>query len=302
MKALVFGSLNIDCVFHLPHLVRAGETIASSAFIRNEGGKGLNQAAALGRAGAETYIAGAIGQDGAFLREFLEECGVRTAYLRTVEQPGGQAIIQVDQSGENAIILYPGANRTIPDEMVPETLSHFSAGDYLLLQNEINQSPRLISEAYERGLITVLNPSPFTPDIMNWPLEKLQWLILNEIEGADMTGLREPESVLDALRSRFPGCGLVLTLGEHGVICDDTEERIRVPAFPVPDPVDTTGAGDTFTGFFIRTRMLGLPLRQGLSIASRAAAAAITRPGAARSIPFWEEIMKDIHPADGKCE
>lgn len=290
MKVLVFGSLNIDCVFRLPRIARAGETVASSAFSRNVGGKGLNQAVALGRAGAEVYMAGAVGEDGAFLRAFLEASGVRTELIRTLDVPSGQAMIQVEDSGENAIVLYPGANRALPPEAAAQTLSRFSAGDWLLLQNEINLTPALIEEAHRRGMVTVLNPSPFTPEILSWPLEKLQWLILNELEGADMTGRRDPDGILDALRSRLPRCGLVLTLGEAGSVCDTGAERLRQPACPVRELTDTTGAGDTFTGYFVQSLLAGETAASALRAASRAAAVAISRPGAAVSVPTRREV------------
>ena len=289
MRILDFGSLNIDHVYSLDHFVRAGETIASENYQRNEGGKGLNQAIALAKAGTETYMAGAVGEDGGFLRVFLTGNGVRTEYLKTVDVPTGHAIIQVNAEGQNSIILYGGANQAVAVEMIDETLAHFGKGDCVLLQNEISNVPYVIEKAKENGMYVVLNPSPATEAMKSWPLEKVDLFILNEIEGGDLTGETEPDRILDGLLARYPDSKVVLTLGENGSVFADRRVRIRQAAIPA-DAVDTTAAGDTFTGYFLTGYLNGRGIAVSLETASRAASIAVSRKGAGRSIPYAEEL------------
>ncbi len=289
MKLLVFGSLNIDHTYHLQHFVRAGETMECDSYRRSEGGKGLNQAVALAKAGQEVYMAGAIGQDGMFLMDTLRAAGSDTSLVRVVDGPTGHALIQVDVSGANCIIINSGANGSITETMIEETLDHFEAGDYVLLQNEINGVDKIIVRAKQRGLRVVLNPSPVSAGMKVWPLELVDWFILNEIEGSDITGKSEPDNVLDELLSRYPNCRIVLTLGEKGAVYADKSTRIRQEAIRA-EAVDTTAAGDTFTGYFLTTFLQIGDITKALHMAARAASITITRNGASQSIPFASEL------------
>ena len=289
-KALVFGSLNIDHVYRLPHLVREGETLASLSYRKNPGGKGLNQAIALSRAGQETFFAGAIGEDGVFLKELLSESGVGTEHLRMLSAPTGHAIIEVDENGTNSIILFGGANMLITESQVMDTLSYFGPGDLLLIQHETSCGAFMIEEAARRGMIIVLNPSPMSEEILHWPLHLTDYLVLNEIEGEGMTGTPDPEQMIRVLREQFPETKIVLTLGEKGSIYADSKEIIQMNSIPTA-VVDTTAAGDTFTGFFFASVMKGFPPEKALSTASHAASVAVSRPGAASSIPAAEEVF-----------
>ncbi|MBR4443170.1 MAG: ribokinase [Clostridia bacterium] len=293
MKTLVFGSVNIDHVYRLSHLVREGETISSGEYRKNEGGKGTNQAVALAKAGLEVWFAGAIGKDGQFMKDYLTSFGVNTDDLRTLDAPTGHAIIQVDEEGRNSIILYGGANRMITPEMIGETLSHFAAGDYVLLQNEISGGEEIIRQAAGRGMHVALNPSPVSEELLSWPLELVEWLILNEIEGADITGLTDTEAMLDELLRRYPNCRVVLTLGEMGSVYADGQRRVRQGIMPV-DAVDTTAAGDTFTGYFLQTVLAGGSVEDALRTAAQAASIAVSRPGAGRSIPLKDEVRSAL--------
>ena len=293
MKTLVFGSVNIDHVYRLSHLVREGETISSDEYRKNEGGKGTNQAVALAKAGLEVWFAGAIGKDGQFMKDYLTSFGVNTDDLRTLDAPTGHAIIQVDEEGRNSIILYGGANRMITPEMIGETLSHFAAGDYVLLQNEISGGEEIIRQAAGRGMHVALNPSPVSEELLSWPLELVEWLILNEIEGADITGLTDTEAMLDELLRRYPNCRVVLTLGEMGSVYADGQRRVRQGIMPV-DAVDTTAAGDTFTGYFLQTVLAGGSVEDALRTAAQAASIAVSRPGAGRSIPLKDEVRSAL--------
>lgn len=290
MKILNFGSLNIDRVYRVGHFVRPGETLASESMERFPGGKGLNQSVALARAGARVYHAGCIGSDGEFLRALLEECGADTRYIRLLpDLPTGDAVIQVTPDGQNAILLQSGANGAVSPEMAERTLADFGAGDWLLLQNEISSLCDILRMAADRGMRIALNPSPITPKLLGLPLDRLSCLILNEVEGKALTGEDQPRRILSRLRRDLGIQTVVLTLGAEGSLYADVERTLFQPAFEVR-AVDTTGAGDTFTGYFLAGTLEGLAPQTCLARAAAAAALAVTRPGAALAIPRAEEI------------
>ena len=296
MKLLEFGSLNIDHTYQLPHLVRPGETLASDSYHKSEGGKGFNQAVALAKAGQEVYLAGAIGQDGLFLRDYLQELGVHTEHLCVLDAPTGHAMIQLDTEGQNCIILFGGTNGMITEAMIDEVLADFGAGDYLLLQNEISHVDSIICAAHAKGMHIILNPSPMSPELLTWPLELVEWFVLNEIEGADITGKTQPEEMLDELLRRYPACHVVLTLGERGSVYADATQRMDQSIVPA-HTVDTTAAGDTFTGYFIHALLQGEAIQQALKTAACASAITVSRPGAGRSIPAAEEVQAAMKEA-----
>jgi len=293
MKLLVFGSINIDDVYRLHHLVREGETVDSQSYQRYEGGKGLNQGIALANAGAEVYFSGAIGKDGLDLLNFLSSFGVRTEYIQTLGETTGHAIIQVDDAGRNCIILYGGANRQISPEIIESTLSNFEIGDSIILQNEISCVDSLIESAHRKGMTIFFNPSPVTEKMKNYPIGLADYLILNETEGYSLTGKTDENDIIDALLKRYPSCRVLLTIGEKGSIYDDTTQRIRQPAFQT-DVVDTTGAGDTFIGFFVQSILSHRMIEDTLQIASMAASITVSRVGAGRSIPHADEVIRAL--------
>ena len=290
MKLLVFGSLNIDHTYHLPHLVKEGETLSSTAYAKNEGGKGFNQAVALAKAGLDISFAGAIGKDGLFLQEYLQSIGIDTAHIQVLDVPTGHAIIQVDAEGRNSIFLYGGANQAITEEHINQVLSHFQAGDYILLQNEISLGESILRKAHEKGMHIILNPSPISSELLAWPLELVDWFILNEVEGRDLTGCTDPDAILDGLLARFSSAHIVLTMGDKGSIYADAACRIHQNAIPA-HVVDTTAAGDTFTGYFFAAMMSNKSPADALRIAAAAASLAIAKPGAAKSIPCAREVI-----------
>lgn len=159
MKILNFGSLNLDYVYGVEHFVMAGETISSSSRDTFCGGKGLNQSVALAKAGGNVFHAGNIGAEGGMLRDMLESAGVDTHLTKEVGVPTGHAIIQVNKKGNNCIILFGGANQQITSAQTDATLAEFSAGDYLILQNEVNMLAEIIDKAYAKGMVIFLNPS-----------------------------------------------------------------------------------------------------------------------------------------------
>jgi ribokinase len=292
-KALCFGSLNIDYVYDVPHILRPGETLASMNRTIYPGGKGLNQSIALAKAGIDTFHAGSIGEEGELLLETLQESGVDIRFVRTIEGPSGHTIIQREMSGQNNIILYGGSNRAITEEQIEETLRYFSSGDYLLLQNEINLIPSIITKAAEIGMVIVLNPSPIDQKLLTYPLELVDMFLLNELEAMDIVGSElPPKELLRTLSSKFPEAKIVLTLGEKGALYLDCKDGkiLKHGIFDV-DVVDTTAAGDAFTGYFIATLVNTNDPQEALRVASLAAALVVSRPGAAPSIPAKEEVF-----------
>ena len=284
---LNFGSVNIDHVYTVPHFVRPGETLASTRYAIFSGGKGFNQSTALARAGAKVAHAGMIGADGVWLKESLAADGADITHLAIGDEPTGHAIIQVDASGQNCIIIFGGANRAITAAYAKEVIAHFGKGDTLLLQNEISAIPEIIHAASERGLSIAFNPAPMGQEVRDYPLDLVDLFIVNEVEAAQLAGVAAetaPDVVLNALRAKFPLAGVVLTLGASGSVADIGGERVAVAARRVK-AVDTTAAGDTYIGYFLAARQRGLSLREAMEKATEAAAICVTRAGAAPSIP-----------------
>lgn len=292
MKILNFGSLNIDYVYSLSHFVQKGETITSDMLNVFAGGKGLNQSIALSRAGGNVYHAGAIGADGLFLEEVLNEAGVDTRFLMKCEDiRTGNAIIQKDREGDNCIILYGGANQAITKEMADEVLSAFGEGDWLFLQNEISEIPYMVEKAHERGMRIVLNPSPMNEKILGINLNYIDCFILNEVEAHAL--VREDvdkDALLNQLKERFPHAEIVLTLGEKGSVYAGAEGIAEQKAYQVA-VVDTTAAGDTFLGYYMAGRLQGESVKEALDMAARASAIAVSKKGAAPSIPKRDEVL-----------
>jgi ribokinase len=293
MRILNYGSLNIDHVYHVDHLVRAGETISARDCTVGCGGKGLNQSVALAMAGAEVYHAGLVGRDGALLRKQLEDSGVDCRFLGSTDQPNGCAIIQVDPAGENAIVLFPGSNRALTRPYIDKVLSHFGSGDILLLQNEVNELPYLIQRAADRAMDVALNAAPVDAALADCPLDRVRWLIVNQVEAAALSGSRNPEECARILCRRWPQLELVLTLGEDGVYYRKGDFTLYIPAHRVR-AVDSTGAGDTFIGYFLAAMADGADLGYALTLATTAAALTVSRPGAADAIPSLEEVLKTL--------
>lgn len=295
MKILSFGSLNIDYVYSVPHFVKKGETLSAKELNVYTGGKGLNQSIALARAGVETYQAGAIGTDGMFLLEQLKEAGVKTDLVKILDDVRtGNAIIQNDDEGDNCIVLFGGANQAITKEQVDEVFKDFTNEDYLLIQNEINELSYIVEKAKEEGMKIILNPSPMNEKIMKIPLDQIDYFILNEIEAMQILEMDKPEEIdgkyiASLLHERFKDATIVLTLGSEGSVCISDDEYVEQSIYKVK-AIDTTAAGDTYTGYFIAGILNGKTIKESMDIASKASAIAVTRQGAAPSIPVLEEV------------
>jgi len=288
VKVLNFGSLNLDFVYSVRALARPGETVHAQAREQFCGGKGLNQSIALARAGLPVFHAGCVGEDGAPLLKLLAENGVDTRHVRSLPGGSGHAVIQVEESGENSIILYGGANRAVQEAYIRETLADFSAGDVLVLQNEINGLALLLTQAREKGMRVVFNPAPFTREVCALPLDSVDYLFVNETEGMGLSGETDAKKIADTLFVRY-GCAVVLTLGKDGARYRDGMSDFIQPIFPAK-AVDATGAGDTFTGFFLSAVFSGKTPQEAMALAARASAVTVSRLGAAQSIPFLREL------------
>lgn len=293
MKALTIGSMNIDHVYSVNHIVQPGETLTTSDMNIFLGGKGINQSMALAKAGATVYHSGMIGEDGEMFLDACKEYGVNSDYIKKIDEKTGHTIIQVDENAQNCILLYGGANQCLTKEFVDDVLSHFEKGDILLLQNEVNMLPYIIDKAYEKGMKIALNPSPYDEKLSACDLKKISVFLLNEIEGGQVTGLSDPEEILDKLLELYPDAQIVLTLGKDGAVYADKNNRYSQPIFKVK-AVDTTAAGDTFTGYFLAGLMSGMDIPDILKMSAKASSIAVTRPGAVGSIPYRDEVIKAL--------
>jgi ribokinase len=303
MKVLVYGSLNIDLVFSVDHIVRPGETISSSALEKSAGGKGANQAASLAKAGLPVYMAGKIGADGEFLLQLLQSYGANTDHVACYDGATGQALIQLDKNSQNSIVLFAGGNGAIQPEEIGGVLADFGKDDIIVLQNEITHTAQIMEQAKKRGMKICLNPSPFDEKIEDLPLNLVDMFFVNEIEGAALAALGTVQApfrtvpatalgeILDRLTGRFPHAEIILTAGKDGAYyaCEKNRAKGNIIDLPV---VDTTGAGDTFTGYFIAARTKNFSVEDALRIACKAASIAVSRKGAMQSIPIGNEVFK----------
>ena len=293
MKVLNIGSMNLDLVYSVDHIVQPGETEASFALDTFLGGKGLNQSMALAKAGVEVYQGGMIGEDGQVFLDACAEYGVRADYIRTVPGKSGHAVIQRDKNAQNCILLYGGANQMLTGEYVDAVLADFGAGDLLLLQNEVNQMGYIVEKAYEKGMQIALNPSPFNEKLDAVDMRKISIFLLNEVEGNQVTGLTEPDEIIAEMLRRFPKAKIVLTLGKDGAVYADAEQKHFQPIFKV-QAVDTTAAGDTFTGYFLAGLLSGMPVPEILKMSAKASSIAVSRAGAVPSIPYRDEVLSAL--------
>jgi ribokinase len=290
MDILNLGSLNVDRVFRVARIVRAGETIASTSLALFAGGKGANQSVALARAGVKVAHAGKIGADGRWLLDKLAHEGIDTARVLIGDSPTGQALIQVDDAGENAIVLVAGANQQITPAEVDAALAGFAAGSWLLVQNETSSVEHAIRSAKGRGMRVAFNPAPYDDRVQQYQLGLVDLLCVNETEGSALSGKSAPRDIAAALAARLPSSEILLTLGAAGVTRCGPDGLEQSGARRV-DVVDATAAGDTFLGYYLAGLIRNLPPKECVEMAIRAAALCVTRPGAMDSIPHWDEVQ-----------
>ena len=287
-KLVNLGSLCIDNVYRVAAITGAGETVASRCHEVFPGGKGLNQSIAAARAGIEVVHVGCVGRDGEWLKETLAGEGVDVSGVRVVDAPSGHAVIQVNDAGENAIVIAGGANRVLERADVDGALARVETGDWLMLQNEINDLDAVLRAAGERGCQVAFNVAPVDGRESGYDLASVRLLIVNEIEAAALAGVETDGSswatVLAALSARAPAAELVLTLGADGLVYSGNGGSVSLPAYAV-EAVDETAAGDAFIGFFMASLIRGDLMQHALRMGSAAGALAVTRAGAASSIP-----------------
>ena len=287
MKIINFGSLNIDKVCSVEEFVQPGETIMATGYSVNAGGKGLNQSVAAALAGAQVLHAGAVGSDGLFLKEILADAGADVSCLRTMDTESGCAFIEVNSKGQNRIIVSAGTNRMYTEEYIQSVLEKAEAGDFVLLQNEINMVGEIIRLSHEKGCRVVFNASPIPGKPEELPLELVDIFMVNELEAAALAGTSAEgdfRDILKALQKKYPKAAIVMTLGKDGVLYGYKEEFYSHPIFKV-NAVDTTAAGDTFCGYFLAALCAGKSVEMALREASAASAMAVSAKGAAPSIP-----------------
>ena len=289
MSVLNFGSCCIDHVYSVPHFAAPGETLPCSDYQVHPGGKGLNQSIALAAAGAKVRHAGKVGEDGRWLLELMASKNIDVSMMKVDAGPTGHANIQVTPEGENSIVLFGGANRTITKSDIDEALEDVKSGEFLLLQNEISSLDYLIDRAREKKMRVVFNAAPMNGDVNALPLEAIELLVINEIEGFELTTKTAPDDIIAILSSRFASTNILLTLGPAGSIYAGKGDSVFQPAMKV-DAIDTTAAGDTYVGFFLAGYSAGNSVEECLALATSAAAVCVTRAGAATSIPSLGEL------------
>lgn len=290
-QILCFGSLNIDYIYKVRSIVRPGETIRSLSINRNAGGKGSNQSMAAVKAGATVHHAGKIGNDGEWMLDEMMASGINVSNIEISSSVSGHAVIQVDDAGENAICLFGGTNRSLTREYIDSVLNSYASDTVLMLQNEVNEIPYLIQQGLKRNMPICLNPSPITDELLSLDLTLVDIIIVNELEGCALSGLKEPYEIIQKLHAQYPKGIVILTLGSRGSIAikPGDNEPIIIPSESC-DCIDSTAAGDTFAGYVLAGLTMGHDLEIVLTHASRAAEHCVGISGAQSSIPFRSEL------------
>ena len=291
-KLVNLGSLGIDHVYGVEHITQQGETVSSKSYSVFPGGKGLNQSLAAAKAGAQVHHIGCIGEDGEWLRKVLQDGEVETEGVKTAEGSTGHAIIQVDDAGQNAIVIAGGTNRLINDDNRAFAFDLIEEGDWLLLQNEINDLNLVLDEAAARGIQVAFNVAPVDGREQVYHYDAVSVLIVNEVEAAAVAGVADPSAAFEALRKRYRSMTIVLTLGKDGGYCSTPNGEVVRYEAPSVNAVDETAAGDSFIGFFMAGLLAGESMSAALALANAAGALAVTKAGAASSIPSLSAVKE----------
>ena len=284
MTVYNLGSINADYVYQVSHLPLPGETLEARSMSRGLGGKGANMSVAAARAAARVCHIGCLGPDGAWAAERLLEYGVDTRFIAVQSEATGHAIIAVDTAGENSIVLYPGANHQQSQTVIAKALSQAHAGDWLLLQNETNTQSYAATTAKALGLSVAYAAAPFEAPAVQAVIDTLDLLILNVVEAEQL------QQATGLTAEQLPVRDIIVTLGAEGCLWYGAEGRQAFPAMEV-EPVDTTGAGDTFTGYVVAGLDRGMPMAQAISQGIKAAGLMVTRLGTADVIPDLKDLQ-----------
>lgn len=277
------GSVNADLVFQVPHLPAPGETLAATGFKRGLGGKGANMSVACARAGSVVQHIGAVGEDGLWMKERLAGYGVTVDHLSQLDGPSGQAVIELDAEGENRIIILSGANARIDVFGLDEILSEAQPGDWAIFQNETNALPDFARAVKARGLPLAHAAAPFDAEAVAPLLEHLDLLVMNQVEASQL------QAATGMTPAALPVADVVITLGAKGALWVGAAGERHFEA-PKVTPVDTTGAGDTFTGYLVAGLEQGLEMAEAITLAQKAASVMVTRLGTADVIPARDEL------------
>ena len=300
-RVVVVGSANMDLVVRCSRIAAPGETVLGGQFMTAPGGKGANQAVAAARLGGDVSLVGRIG-NGYFGDELLRALvadGIHTDFLqRDSRRRTGVALISVDAQGQNAITVAPGANSLVNQQDIEAARERIAEADMLIIQLEIPLETVTFAIEFARSLNTrvLLNPAPmqYTDPLPAYLLRKVDVLTPNEYEAAALLGCETPEGLdMADVAQQLHGIGIpqvVVTLGEKGCVIATDEGVLHVPARHVT-PVDTTAAGDCFTGALAVGLGEGRPLREAVDFATKAAAIAVTREGAQLSLPTRAELL-----------
>ena len=290
-KIINFGSINVDYVYRVPHLVKPGETLSSLDLVTGLGGKGANQSVAIARAGVSVAHVGRVFKGDRWAVELLASTGVDTDNIALIEGASGHAIIQVDDQGENAIVLHGGANQSFSIADIESALNRNQQARYLLMQNETNLLAETFELAQAKGIKIVLNPAPMTDNIKDLPLAKLDTLIVNQGEAEALCGAADIDEMTRQMAALAPQTRVVVTLGGDGAMLLANGEVTHINS-PSVDVVDTTGAGDTFVGYFLAGVAEGMNDHNALQRACLAGSIAVTRQGAITAIPDRSEVSR----------
>ncbi len=278
------GSINIDNFYEVSHLPAPGETLAARSHHSGLGGKGANMSVAAARAAAPVSHIGAVGPEGKWARDRLMEYGVDTPHIALIDVPTGHANIVVDAGGENNIVLFQGANVALTEAMIGAALSEASPRDFLLMQNETNGQGYAVETAKSLGLRVAYAAAPFDADAITSLMGRIDLLVLNAVEAAQLqkaTGMTIDMLDID---------DVIVTLGSKGCKWVSNAGARAFDAYPA-EPVDTTGAGDTFTGYLVAGLDRGLEMEAAIDLALKAASLMVMRHGTADVIPDLKEIQ-----------
>ncbi|MEI6290539.1 MAG: ribokinase [Chloroflexota bacterium] len=297
-KVMIVGSYNTDLAVRTPHIPVGGETIMGSGFVIGPGGKGANQAVAAARLGADTSMLVKLGKDifGDQAAANLVKEGVRSEnLLRSTEEPTGAAFIIVDQNGENIIVVAGGANNSLSVDDVEKARPQIQQAKVLLLQLEVplETVTRAVEIAHSAGVKVILNPAPGRNLDANL-LAMVDVLTPNETEAQIITGMpvvsvQQAEAAGKKLISQGVGV-VVITMGGKGSLVVSKDIVKHMPGYPVT-VVDTTGAGDAFSGALAVALSEDLQLEDAVKFATAAAALQVTRFGTAPAMPYRQEVV-----------
>jgi len=285
MTVYNLGSINADHIYTVSHLPKPGETLSADDFKIGLGGKGTNQSVAAARAGSDVIHIGAIGADGQWVKDRVSEYGVDTQFINTIDVPTGHAIINVDRAGENAIVIFSGANVLQDPHQIKEALGSAKAGDILLLQNETSHQVEAAKIAADKAMVVIYSAAPFSVEAVKAVLCYTTILVMNQIEAEQLCAGLETEL------AELPVKNILVTKGANGVdwISTQTGETQHVASISA-NAVDTTAAGDTFAGYFAAGLDQGMDVKVAMQLGSAAAGLKVMRKGTADAIPMRVEV------------